>query len=66
MLSRRRCPFCRCWFDPHPRLKQREKVCGQRDCCRQQKRKSNEQWRSKNPGYFRGVYPQQKEKYGTL
>ena len=65
MLSRRRCPFCRRWFDPHPRLKQRQKTCGQRDCRRQQKRKSNEQWRRENPAYFRGVYPQQKEKYGT-
>ena len=65
MLSRRRCPFCRRWFDPHPRLKQRQKTCGQRDCSRRQKRKSNEQWRRENPGYFHGVYPQQKEKYGT-
>ena len=23
------------------------------------------QWRAKNPEYFRGVYPHQKEKYGT-
>jgi hypothetical protein len=65
MLSRRKCPFCRRWFDPHPRLKQRQKTCGQRDCRRQQKRKSNEQWRRENPAYFRGVYAQQKEKYGT-
>ena len=65
MLSRRRCPFCRRWFDPHPRLKQRQKTCGQRDCRCRQKRKSNEQWRRENPVYFHGVYPQQKEKYGT-
>jgi len=57
MLSRRRCPFCRRWFD--------QKTCGQRDCRCRQKRKSNEQWRRENPVYFHGVYPQQKEKYGT-
>ena len=65
MFARRRCPFCRRWFHPHPRLNQRQKTCGQSGCCRQQKQKSNEQWRRENPDYFRGVYPQQKEKYGT-
>ena len=65
MLARRRCPFCRRWFHPHSRLKQRQKTCGHSDCRRQQKRESDEQWRRENPHYFRGVYPQQKEKYGT-
>ena len=65
MLLRRRCPFCRRWFHPHPRLKQRQKTCGQPGCRRQQKRSSNQQWRMENSDYFRGVYPQQKAKYGT-
>ncbi len=26
MLPRRRCPFCRRWFHPHPRLKERQKT----------------------------------------
>jgi hypothetical protein len=65
MLPRRRCPFCRHWFHPHPRLKQRQKTCGRPECRRQQKRKSNQQWRAKNPDYFRGVYLWQKQKYGT-
>ncbi len=65
MLSRRRCPFCRRWFHPHPRLNQRQKTCGHPECRCQQRRESNEQWRTKNPDYFRGVYSQQKEKYGT-
>ncbi len=65
MLPRRRCPFCRRWFRPHPRLKRRQKTCGQRDCRCKQKQKSNQQWRANNPNYFRGAYPRQKEKYGT-
>lgn len=65
MLGRRRCPFCRCWFHPHPRLKQQQKTCGRADCRRKQKQKSNEQWRIKHPNYFRGFYSLQKEKYGT-
>jgi hypothetical protein len=65
MLLRRRCPFCRRWFHPHPRLKERQKTCGQADCRRKQKRTSNQQWRTEHPDYFRGVYAHQKEIYGT-
>lgn len=65
MLPRRRCSFCRRWFHPHPRLKQRQKTCGRRDCRRKQKRKSDQQWRTEHPEYFRDTYALQKEKYGT-
>jgi hypothetical protein len=65
MLLRRRCPFCLRWYHPDPRLKQRQKTCGRPGCRHQQKQKSNQQWRSKNPDYFRYAYPHQKEKYGT-
>jgi hypothetical protein len=65
MLPRRRCPFCRRWYHPHPRLKQRQKTCGRADCRQKQKRKFNQQWRSEHPDYFRDMYALQKEKYGT-
>ena len=65
MLSRRRCPFCRRWFHPHPRLKQRQKACGRPECRQKQKRRFNQQWRAKNADYFRGTYSRQKAKYGT-
>jgi hypothetical protein len=65
MLPRRRCPFCRRWFHPHPRLKQRQKTCGRTDCRRTQKRKSDHQWRTAHPDYFHGSYALQKETYGT-
>ena len=65
MLTRRRCPFCRRWFHPHPRLKQRQKTCGQPECRQKQKRKFNQQWRTKHPDYFRSAYAHQKEIYGT-
>ena len=65
MVGRRRCPFCRCWFHPNPRLKQRQKTCGRPDCRRKQKQRSNQQWRTKHPDYFHGFYSLQKEQYGT-
>jgi len=65
MLQRRRCPFCRRWFHPHPRLKDRQKTCGRSCCRREHKRQSNQSWRSQHPDYFQGAYPLQKEVYGT-
>jgi len=65
MLPRRRCPFCRHWYHPDPRLKQRQRTCGRPECRRKQKQKSDQQWRARNPDYFRDAYPHQKEKYGT-
>jgi hypothetical protein len=65
MLARRRCLFCRRWFHPHARLKQRQKTCGRAECRRKQKTKCNQRWRTEHSDYFRGAYPLQKEKYGT-
>jgi len=65
MLPRERCPFCRRWFHPHPRVRERQVTCGRPDCRRKQGRKSNQRWRAENSDYFHGVYAQQKEKYGT-
>lgn len=65
MLLRKRCPFCRGWFHPHPRLKERQKTCGRPECRQRQKRKSNQKWRGEHPDYFRDTYALQKEKYGT-
>ena len=61
MLPRRRCPFCRRWFHPHPRLKERQKTCGRAECRREQKRRFNQKWRNEHPDYFRGTYALQKE-----
>jgi hypothetical protein len=65
MLQRQRCPYCRCWFHPHPRLKQRQKTCGRPSCRQEQKRRASQQWRARHPDYFRGAYALQKEIYGT-
>lgn len=65
MPKRRKCPFCLRLFTPDSRVKQRQKTCG-RHCCRQeQKRQYDEYWRERNPDYFQGSYPRQKETYGT-
>jgi len=65
MPKQKRCPYCRRLFIPDPRLKERHTTCGRQECRRQRKRQSNEQWRAQHSDYFRGMYSQQKEAYGT-
>jgi len=65
MPKRRKCPFCRRLFIPDPRIKDRQRTCGRRECRGEQKRQTDERWRSQNRDYFRNLYPQQKEAYGT-
>ena len=65
MPKQKRCPYCRRLFLPDPRLKERQTTCGRQECRRQKKRQSNEEWRSCHSDYFRGMYPLQKEAYGT-
>jgi hypothetical protein len=64
-MMKKRCPHCRRLFVPNPRLKERQKTCGRPECRRNQKLKSNKEWRSLHPDYYRGIYQQQKEIYGT-
>jgi hypothetical protein len=65
MSKRKRCPFCRRLFAPDSRVKERQKTCGRQECRRKQKRRLDKQWRSENRDYFRGLYPKQKQAYGT-
>jgi hypothetical protein len=65
MQLRARCCVCRHWFTPNPRVKQRQKICGQQACRQELKRRSNQCWRSQHLDYFRGCYPHQKDVYGT-
>jgi hypothetical protein len=65
MSKRRRCPFCRRLFTPNPRLKERQKTCARQQCRQKQKCQCDEYWRLRHPEYFRGMYPHQKETYGS-
>lgn len=67
-MKKNQCCWCSKWFDPHPRLKDRQKSCGDSDCKRKQKRWSQQRWqrceradyqmaqrdwRCQNPGYWK-------------
>jgi hypothetical protein len=57
---KRPCRICRRWFLPDPRLKQRQKTCGQAKCQRQWHKKKCSQWNRKNRDYFKANYLQRK------
>jgi len=60
-LSRKRpCRICRRWFTPHPRLKDRQKTCGNSHCQKQWHRKICRKWNRANADYFKSNYLQKK------
>ena len=65
MPKQKRCPYCIRLFIPDPRRKEQQATCGRLECRRKRKRQSDKEWRSRHHDYFRGIYPQQKEAYGT-
>ena len=52
-LSKRPCRICRRWFAPDPRLKDRQKTCGDAACMREWHRRKCKQWNKDNSAYFK-------------
>lgn len=57
MTRRRRCRFCRCLFYPDGRTKGKQYACSKAECQRQRKQQNQADWLARNPGYFKGRYP---------
>ena len=53
---KRPCRVCKRWFIPHPRLKDRQKTCGDPQCQREWHRRKCEQWNHNNVDYFKDNY----------
>ena len=65
MPKQGRCPYCLRLFIPDSRRKERQTTCGSKECRRKRKLQSDKEWRSHHQDYFRDIYQQQKENYGT-
>ena len=57
---KRPCRICRRWFTPNPRLKDRQKTCGDVLCKREWHRKKCSAWNKENTDYYRTNYLQKK------
>jgi uncharacterized protein YhaN len=54
-LARKRpCRFCRRWFRPDPRLKERQRACSSTECQEKRQAANQQSWLEQHPGYFRG------------
>jgi hypothetical protein len=60
-VQQKRCVYCGCFFRPDYRVKDRQKSCKSKQCQARRKKESQRRWLEKNPGYFRGRYPNTKE-----
>lgn len=60
ICKKRPCRICRRWFMPNPKLKDRQKTCGDNQCKREWHRRKCKEWNRKNSDYFRADYLQKK------
>lgn len=58
--KKRPCSICRRWFTPHPRLKDRQRTCGDPECKNEWHRRKCAEWNKKNGDYFKTNYLQKK------
>jgi hypothetical protein len=56
------CDICHGKFEPDYRVGDRQRVCSKLSCQQERKRRAQHAWLTKNPGYFKGRYPELKEK----
>lgn len=52
--TKRPCSVCRRWFTPSARVRHCQRTCGQEECKREQKRRTQQLWSKKNPDYWSG------------
>ena len=48
----RPCSVCGRWFEPNPRVGDRQRTCGDARCRKEQKRRTQAKWSSANAGYW--------------
>jgi len=60
VCKKRPCRICRRWFMPNPRLKKRQRTCGDPQCKTEWHKRKCAEWNKNNPDYFRANYLQKK------
>ena len=50
-MPRKRCLFCRLWFEPYLPMAKLQQVCGASECRRKFKRLLDRTWRRRDPGW---------------
>ena len=50
-VRKKPCRVCRRWFQPDPRVGDRQRVCGKPECQTARRQKTQADWRKRNPDY---------------
>jgi hypothetical protein len=50
-VRKKPCTICRRWFQPDPRVGDRQHACGKPECRTARRRKTQANWRKRNPDY---------------
>ncbi|HEX5649993.1 MAG TPA: hypothetical protein VFX69_10095 [Steroidobacteraceae bacterium] len=51
-VKKRPCSVCRRWFQPDPRIGNRQRACGEDLCQSSRRQRKQAKWRAANPEYF--------------
>ncbi len=57
----KKCPCCKSPFTPHPKVGQRQIICGKPACKAALKSDNNRKWRQRNPEHYRNDYDRVKD-----
>lgn len=60
-MKKRKCPYCKRTFRPHPRVGSRQKTCGSPTCKKSRKVQTDAHWRRQNPDCCQDDYERVKE-----
>jgi len=63
--TKRPCRICRKWFDPNPRLSERQKTCGATECQQRWHARKCAEWNRKNRSYFKEIYISRRLEYSV-
>lgn len=55
-IKKRPCRICRKWFIPNPRVGDRQKTCGSKECKRKWHTRQCGRWNRKNRTYFQTIH----------
>jgi hypothetical protein len=61
MSRKRPCAVCKHWFFPDPRVGDRQKACADKACRKEQRRRTQADWRACHPDYELGRQLDQRE-----
>jgi hypothetical protein len=50
-VRKKPCTICRRWFQPDPRVGDRQRACGKPECQTARRQKTQARWRKRNPDY---------------